>query len=267
MNFVRAAAGGAKPKNRAEASQQRRDVVLLGLLPEQFLQLGELLGVLGRQVVGLGEVLVDVVKLPLVLVGVPAAAGRELRESGGVDPPRNPVQAGAGDPAVLVHGAVAEDLEVLLGVAALGRWRRRRCTAKLAPCMGICSMPSTSFGAGMPATSRMVGTTSMQWVNCVRSPPLSLMRLGQRDDHRVASAAEVRGDLLAPLKRRVARPRPGAGEVRLIVRPAPGVDAAVRVDQLELLLGRQSGCRLCMVNSLKVPVSVPSMLEPLSPQM
>src|SRR5262249_27599150 len=39
--------------------------------------------------------------------------------------------------------------------------------------------------------------------------------------------------------RSVARPRPGACEVRLIVRPTPGLEPAVLLDQLELLLGRQ----------------------------
>ena len=29
------------------------------------------------------------------------------------------------------------------------------------PCIGSCSMPSTVSGSGMPATSRMVGATSM----------------------------------------------------------------------------------------------------------
>ena len=40
-------------------------------------------------------------------------------------------------------------------------------------------MPSTVSGAGMPAASRMVGTTSMTWQNCSRSAPASLMRAGQ----------------------------------------------------------------------------------------
>jgi hypothetical protein len=39
-------------------------------------------------------------------------------------------------------------------------------------------MPSTISGALMPAASRMVGTTSMTWMNCSRRPPLSLIRAG-----------------------------------------------------------------------------------------
>ena len=47
------------------------------------------------------------------------------------------------------------------------------------PCIGSWSIPSTVSGSGMPATSRMVGATSMTWVNWERSPPASLMRAGQ----------------------------------------------------------------------------------------
>ena len=49
----------------------------------------------------------------------------------------------------------------------------------LTPSIGFCSRPSTTFGAGMPVASRMVGTMSMTWWNCQRMPPLSLMRAGQ----------------------------------------------------------------------------------------
>src|SRR5262245_57746053 len=36
---------------------------------------------------------------------------------------------------------------------------------KLTPCIGICSTPLTSFGAGKPAASRIVGARSVQCVN------------------------------------------------------------------------------------------------------
>ena len=79
---------------------------------------------------------------------------------------------------------------------------------------------------------------SMQWVNCERrSPPrFDLRRPG--DDHRVARPAEMARHLLAPLERRVAGPRPRGRDVRRRVVVAPGVDAAVLVDQLELLFRR-----------------------------
>ena len=59
-----------------EPGQQRQHVVFLRLLPEQLLQLGELLGVFGCDVVRLAEVVGQVVELPAVLLGV-VGAGRE----------------------------------------------------------------------------------------------------------------------------------------------------------------------------------------------
>ena len=47
------------------------------------------------------------------------------------------------------------------------------------PCIGSCSIPSTVRGIGMPAMSRIVGATSIMWVNCERSPPASGTRSGQ----------------------------------------------------------------------------------------
>ena len=95
------------------------------------------------------------------------------------------------------------------------------------PCIGICSIPSTCSGCGMPAASRIVGADvdDVRELAAQAAPVLDPRRPG--DDHRVAGAAEVRGDLLAPLERRVAGPGPGAGEVGLHDRAAPGVDAAV----------------------------------------
>ena len=56
---------------------------------------------------------------------------------------------------------------------------------------------------------------------------------------RVAGAAQVGGDLLAPLERRVPRPGPGRRVVRRECVGAPRVEAAVLLDQGELLLRRQ----------------------------
>ena len=52
-------------------------------------------------------------------------------------------------------------------------------SANVEPCSGSCAMPSTSSGAGMPHTSRIVGATSITCVNCDRSPPASVTRAGQ----------------------------------------------------------------------------------------
>ena len=62
------------------APVERQHVVLLRLLPEQGLEFLDLLRVLGRQVVGLGEVLVDVVELPLRGQRVERAADRHPRD-------------------------------------------------------------------------------------------------------------------------------------------------------------------------------------------
>ncbi len=45
----------------------------------------------------------------------------------------------------------------------------------LTPSMGRWSIPLIVSGAGMPVTSRIVGTTSIIWWNWVRMPPLSVI--------------------------------------------------------------------------------------------
>ena len=50
----------------------------------------------------------------------------------------------------------------------------------LTPSMGRCVTPCTVFGSGMPAASRMVGATSMQWANWLRISPRAEMPLPQR---------------------------------------------------------------------------------------
>ena len=54
-----------------------------------------------------------------------------------------------------------------------------RESAKLTPWNGSCAIPSTWEGTGIPATSKIVGPTSMAWVKCERSAPPSVMRAGQ----------------------------------------------------------------------------------------
>ena len=49
----------------------------------------------------------------------------------------------------------------------------------LTPSMGAWVTPCTVLGSGRPAASRMVGATSMTWVNCSRSSPRAVMRAGQ----------------------------------------------------------------------------------------
>ena len=49
----------------------------------------------------------------------------------------------------------------------------------LVPSIGACSTPLTIVGCGRPAASSTVGATSMTWVNCDRTPPFSVIPLGQ----------------------------------------------------------------------------------------
>ena len=107
---------GVEPFGRADV--ERQHVEARRLDEEQPLQLGELVGVLGGEVVGLGPVLLDVVELPHVVVE--AVLGRQPRV----------LVLGDRGPAEVVDGAVADHLEVL-GRVLLGGTRRRRSST---PC-------------------------------------------------------------------------------------------------------------------------------------
>ena len=48
----------------------------------------------------------------------------------------------------------------------------------LVPSIGRWGTPSTDAGCRMPAASKIVGPTSMTWLNWLRMPPVSLMRSG-----------------------------------------------------------------------------------------
>ncbi len=48
----------------------------------------------------------------------------------------------------------------------------------LTPSIGLCLMPSTTFGCLILAASRIVGTMSITWWNWWRMPPLSLITFG-----------------------------------------------------------------------------------------
>jgi hypothetical protein len=49
----------------------------------------------------------------------------------------------------------------------------------LTPCIGFWVTPLTCLGCGSPAASRMVGATSMTWVNWWRSSPVAWIPRGQ----------------------------------------------------------------------------------------
>jgi hypothetical protein len=52
-------------------------------------------------------------------------------------------------------------------------------STRLTPSIGICGVPLTTMGSGRPAAARMVGATSVTWLNWVRISFLALMPLGQ----------------------------------------------------------------------------------------
>jgi hypothetical protein len=150
------------PKNVESVASSGKCLVALGLLPEQVLEFLDLLGVLGGQVVRLREVVGEVVQLGGTCVRIPDARRVGL-ERVPCEHPRDAFGLHREPPAVLVHGAVADRLEVLLG-AVLGcadigqRRRERRAVHRLL------LVPSTLSGTGIAATSRIRGATSMTWV-------------------------------------------------------------------------------------------------------
>jgi hypothetical protein len=148
----------AEPLDHAVVEGEHAE--LAGGGPPALDQIGEPVGLVRRSVVPLGPVLVEVVELPDVVV-VGAAEGVE----------------GDGLPAVVDHGAVPAHLEVLGAVA--GSVGLRKVEAMLVPCSGIWATPRRMAGASMPASSRMVGVTSIAWWNWWRSPPGSSMPAGQ----------------------------------------------------------------------------------------
>src|SRR5207247_9791508 len=87
----------------------------LRLRPKERSQFARFVGILICDVVGLRKILVEIVQLAFVLIGVPLA-GRESRERFGIDLPWDSVESPACEPAVFVHRAVSENLEILLGV-------------------------------------------------------------------------------------------------------------------------------------------------------
>ncbi len=100
-------------------------------------------------------------------------------------------------------------------------------------------MPSIESGIGIPARSRTVGA-DVGHVGVVAADRARVADPARPvHDQRVPRAAEMRGDLLAPVERGVARPRPPGRVVRSELLAAPGLEAAVLEEEPHLLLGRE----------------------------
>src|SRR6266404_9174865 len=91
-------------------------MIFLGLCPEQRSEFAYFVRILGRKIVILREILVEIIQLAPVVVRVPFVWCKP-RERWGIQLPRNSVGAPACDPAVFVHGAVSQNLEILLSVS------------------------------------------------------------------------------------------------------------------------------------------------------
>ena len=200
------------PEEDREPGHQRQDVVRFGLLPEELLELCEFLRVLGGEVLGLGEVVRQVVELPGVLVRV-VGAGGESRNRRWRCVPGDAVELAGGPPAVLVDRPVAVDLEVLHGVP-LGRARIVEAVQEARPLHRLLGDPINHLGLWDPGRfeDRRPDVDAVGELGTQRAGVPDPLRPG--DDHAVAGAAQVRGDLFAPLEGSVARPRPGARVVR-----------------------------------------------------
>ena len=126
-----------------------------------------LLWVLGGDVFGLAKVLIQVVELEHLVV-------ERIRVGWAERLPRCAVDLGAEQPAVVIERPLAHHLEVL-PLVARGYLRVLRIEGVEEACAFDRLLPDTvnHLGRTMPAASRIVGTTSMTWMNCSRSPPLS----------------------------------------------------------------------------------------------
>ena len=135
-----APAPSTRPRNE---SITRQHVVASGLGPPQLDQRAQALGMLGADVVRLGEVVRRGRTAPSGpaskswLPGTQLALDAELRAD----------VVGRRLPAVVVDRAAAEHLEVLRAARRRRRRRRRTTGSSDAPSIGCCATPSTTSGA------------------------------------------------------------------------------------------------------------------------
>ena len=89
----------------------------------------------------------------------------------------------------------------------------------------------------------MVGATSMTWVNCVRRPPLSLIRLGQETTIGLRVPPKCEATCLPHWNGVLPAQAQAQAKCGCMIGPPQASDAAVGVDQLELLLRASAECR------------------------
>src|SRR5215813_4866028 len=184
---------------------QRQDVVAGRFGKEKVLKFSQLLRVLIGQVDPLAKVLGEVVELPGILSEISRPD---------IDPGQ-PAVAAAGDPAVMIESAVAEHLEVLrvvltwivgvLTTESIGQthaldWLLRH------------PIRHGWFGDTHHLKDRRYDIDGVMKLGTDLAAVFNALQPG--DDHAIARAAEVRGDLLGPLERRIASPSPAYRVVR-----------------------------------------------------
>ena len=208
----------------------------LGLRPEELAELLHLLRMVGRDVLRLREVVGQVVELDGLVIGIPARA--ELAQLLRIELPRDPLQPLGEQPAVLVHPAVAEDLVVLLRVALRrGRVRERVGEGDAVERLLLDAVDRVGHRDPGEVENRRADVVHVRVVAPNRARIVDAAR--PVHDHRVPRAAEMRGDLLAPVERGVAGPGPPGRVMRGELLVAPGLEAAVLEEEPHLLLGRE----------------------------
>src|SRR6185312_1039718 len=131
---------------------------------------------------------------------------------------------------------------------------------RLIPSMGLCLIPLTISGCGMPVASRMVGTISMTWWNWWRIPPLSLMWPGQEIAMPCLVPPKCDGTCFTHLNGVLIAHAQGAAKCgNVLSDPQNGYQRDWAFTG--------TGTPLKVVNSFGVPLSIPSALAPLSPLM
>ncbi len=192
---------------------ERKHIVLRGLHPPQVLQLAQLVRMLRGEVVRLREVLVDLVEFPGRLVGI---------ELGAIGVPGHERRA-RGHPAVVIEAAVAAQLEVLGLAPTPGR-----CVIEgegEAQALDRLLLHAVQLGRRGDPADLVQRRHDVDRVQELRSQsPLVPDPRRPGDDHRIASPAEMAGDLFGPLERRVHRVGPGRREVVEMPGPAQFVD-------------------------------------------
>ena len=213
MSCSRTRPWGGCPRKRIVV--ERKYVVLLRLLVEQLLQFLQLVRHFRREIVGLRVILGQVVKLPLVFI---------RRGQRRVQYPRSMRRCRVGVPALVIDAAVGDHFEVL-GLACRGRVGVRLVEGvDHAHAFDRFLLDSVDY-------LRCLDTRRFQdrghdvddVVELVAHAANVLDAVRPRDRQALARAAEVRGDLLGPLERRVECPRPRDSHVRVGRRRTPGV--------------------------------------------